>query len=158
MDPNVLACKDWKDLLQQLIDSKAWIYFNQGLDIRVMTAEKAAMLKQIKIKRIHFAYDRWQDKKMIEPKFRTFRDTTGWGRTKIMVYCLSNFDSTIEQDLDRVCFLRTQNFQPYIMLYDKQHLKRGDVHFKLARWVNFPAFFWKFSTFDEYLAHEKETH
>ena len=24
-DPNILACKDWKSLLQQLIDSKAWI-------------------------------------------------------------------------------------------------------------------------------------
>ena len=33
-DPNILACKDWRDLLQQLIDSRAEIDFNQGLDIR----------------------------------------------------------------------------------------------------------------------------
>lgn len=46
-DPNILACKDWKDLLQQLIDSKAWIDINQGLDIRLMTEEKAEMIKQI---------------------------------------------------------------------------------------------------------------
>ena len=31
--PNLLACKDWKPLLQQLIDSKARIDINQGLDI-----------------------------------------------------------------------------------------------------------------------------
>ena len=31
----------FKDLLQQLIDSKAWIDINQGLDIRLMTEEKA---------------------------------------------------------------------------------------------------------------------
>ena len=36
-DPNLLACKDWKPLLQQLIDSKAILDINQGLDIRMMT-------------------------------------------------------------------------------------------------------------------------
>ena len=44
-DPNILACKEWKSLLQQLIDSNAWIDINQGLDIRLMTKEKAQMIK-----------------------------------------------------------------------------------------------------------------
>lgn len=61
-DPNILACREWKDLLQQLIDSKAWVDFNQGLDIRLMTEEKAEMLKQIKMKEMHFAWDRYQAK------------------------------------------------------------------------------------------------
>jgi hypothetical protein len=54
-DPNILACRQWKDLLQQLIDSKAWVDINQGLDIRLMTEEKAEMLKRIKMKQLHFA-------------------------------------------------------------------------------------------------------
>lgn len=29
LDPNLLACPDWKDLLQQLIDSKARVNFNR---------------------------------------------------------------------------------------------------------------------------------
>lgn len=58
-DPNILACREWKDLLQQLIDSNAWVDFNQGLDIRLMTEEKAEMLKQIKMKELHFAWDRY---------------------------------------------------------------------------------------------------
>lgn len=33
LDPNMFACKDWKELSQQLIDSKAWIDFSQGCDI-----------------------------------------------------------------------------------------------------------------------------
>ena len=41
MDPNLLACSEWKDLLQQLIDSKATVNINQGMDIRFMTEEKA---------------------------------------------------------------------------------------------------------------------
>ena len=69
-DPNILACKDWKELLQSLIDSKATIDFNQGLDIRMITPEKIKMLNQIKIKQIHFAWDRYHDKKVILPKFK----------------------------------------------------------------------------------------
>ena len=46
-DPNILACKDWKDLLDQLIRSKATIDFNQGLDIRMMTPEKLFTNKSI---------------------------------------------------------------------------------------------------------------
>ena len=116
------------------------------------------MLRKIKIKSIHFAYDRYQDKSIIEPKFRKFKDITGWKRGKVQVYVLSNFDTTLEQDLDRVMFLKSLDFSPYIMLYNKRSLKRGDVHFKLSRWVNNRAFFWKFKDFDEYLINEKYTH
>ena len=28
-DPNILACREWDDLLQQLIDSRAWVDINQ---------------------------------------------------------------------------------------------------------------------------------
>ena len=48
LDPNITACRDWKELFQQLIDSKAWVDFSQGLRIHMMTEEKAEMLKQMK--------------------------------------------------------------------------------------------------------------
>lgn len=47
LDPNPIACKEWKDVLQQLIDSKSWVDFSQGVDIRLMTEEKAEMIKKI---------------------------------------------------------------------------------------------------------------
>ena len=42
LDPNLLAAPEWRDLLGQLADSGAWVDFTQGLDIRLMTDEKAA--------------------------------------------------------------------------------------------------------------------
>ena len=51
-DPNILACREWKDLLQQLIDSGAWVDINQGFDIRLMTEEKAEMIKRLKVKNL----------------------------------------------------------------------------------------------------------
>jgi len=53
-DPNVIACPDWKELLQQLIDSKAIVNINQGIDIRIMTDEKAEMIKRIRVYNVHF--------------------------------------------------------------------------------------------------------
>ena len=149
-DPNTLACKEWKDILQQLIDSKANVDFNQGVDIRLMTAEKAEMLKQIKIKSIHFAYDRYQDKAAIEPKFRTFKDATGWGRGKVQVYVLTNFDTTPAQDLDRIYFLKSLDFSPYVMIYDKEHINKGGFYKCLQRWCNNRFFAWSVENFDDY--------
>lgn len=149
-DPNVLACKDWRDILQQLIDSKAYVDFNQGVDIRLMTEEKARYLKQIKIKSIHFAYDRYQDKKIIEPKFRKLKEVTGWTRNKVQVYVLTNFDTTPEQDLDRIMFLKSLDFSSYVMIYDKEHIVKGGYYQHLQRWVNNRFLFWSVKNFDDY--------
>lgn len=150
-DPNTLACKDWKDILTQLAESKAWVDFNQGVDIRLMTAEKAEYLKRIKIKHVHFAYDRYQDKDIVEPKLRTFRDVTKWGRGKVSVYVLCNFDTTMEQNLHRIYFLRSLDFNPYVMLYDKEHIPKGHELRRLQRWCNNKIIFWTVPTFEEYM-------
>lgn len=96
LDPNITACKDWKTLFQQLIDSEAWIDFSQGLDIRMMAKEKTEMLKRMKIKQVHFAWDRYEDKEVIVRNLKKFADQTGWGYWKMTVYVLCNFDTTFE--------------------------------------------------------------
>lgn len=149
-DPNILACRQWKDLLQQLIDSKAWVDFNQGLDIRLMTAEKAEMINQIKTKNLHFAWDRFEDKEKIIPKFKMFKEITQIDFRKLGVYVLCGFDTTFEQDLERVYMLRDLGFQPYVMLYNKNALPKGSKLRKLQRWVNNRIIFATCKTFDEY--------
>ena len=151
-DPNILACKDWKDLLQQLIDSKAWIDINQGLDIRLMTAEKAEMIKQMKVKGLHFAWDRYEDKDIIVPKFQEFKAVTKLDIRKLIVYVLCNYDTTLEQDLERIYTLRELGYLAYVMLYDKEHIPRGHTYKKLQRWVNNRFIFAKCKTFDEYMS------
>lgn len=150
-DPNILACKDWKDLLQQLIDSKAWVDFNQGLDIRLMTEEKAEMLSRIKIKEIHFAWDRYQDKDIVVPRFKQFKEFTRLNQRRLIVYTLCNFDTTLEQDLERIYTLRELGYWPYVMLYDKEHIPRGNIYRKLQRWVNNRFIFAKVERFEDYL-------
>lgn len=148
-DPNILACKDHMDLLKQLVDSKAKVEFNQGLDIRLINDRNLELLKQIKLTNIHFAFDRWQDKDIIEPRLRQFAKA-GYNRNKgkVMVYILVNFDTTIEQDLYRIQLCRELNFSPYPMIYDKEHC--DPIYKKIQRWCN-NFIFWNVPTFEKYM-------
>lgn len=150
-DPNILACKDWRNLLQQLIDSKAKVDFNQGLDIRLMTKEKIEMLNQIRIKEIHFAWDKYSDKDIILPKLRLFAEHSVMHRHKShmsMVYTLVNFDTTFEQDLERIYTLREMGYWAYVMIYDKEHCELR--YKKLQRWVNNRIIFAVCKRFEDY--------
>lgn len=149
LDQNILASKEHEDLLRQLIDSKARVEFNGGLDVRMLTAENVELIKQIKLNCIHFAFDRYQDKKIITEKMKMFKELTGYDKDKgrIMVYVLCNFDTTIEQDIERIQFCRELKFQPFPMIYDKEHA--DPIYRKLQRWCN-GWVFWKTPTFAEY--------
>lgn len=148
-DPNILACREHMDLLKQLTDSKARVNFNQGLDIRLVNERNLELLKQIRMDGIHFAFDRWQDKDIVEPKLRAFAENTAFNRHKgqVTVYILTNYDTTIEQDLYRIQLCRELNFSPYPMIYDKEHA--DPIYRKLQRWCN-NFIFWKVPTFEEY--------
>ena len=147
-DPNILACKDWKNLLQQLIDSKAWVDFNQGLDIRLMTGEKAYYLGQIKTKEIHFAWDRYNDRSKILPKLKLYAKLTKLKSHNAIVYTLVNYDTTFEQDLERIYTLREMGYWPYVMIYNK---KSAAVQYSdLQRWVNNRFIFAKCEKFEDY--------
>lgn len=152
LDPNISACREWKDIFQQLIDSKATVDFSQGLDIRLMTDEKIEMLAQIKTKGVHFAWDRYEDKNIVYPKLQHFSQITGWNRRKIIVYCLvgDRERRVTEQDLERIMLLRPFAY-PYVMIYDKESLPKGHELKKLQRWVNNRFVWGKVNTFEEYL-------
>lgn len=149
-DPNILACKDHMELLQQLADSKAKVEFNQGLDIRLITDQNLELLKQIRCEGIHFAFDRYQDREIIEPRLRKFVKQTGYNKDKgkVMCYILCNFDTTLDQDIERIQLCRELKISPYPMIYDKEHA--DSIYKKLQRWCN-NFVFWSVPTFEEYL-------
>lgn len=154
LDPNILAVPEWSNLFQQLIKSKARVEFSQGLDIRLMTKEKAEMLNKIKIKMIHFAWDQYNIKTF--EKLKEFRSLLNFKNRELGVYILVNFDTTLKEDLDRIYKLKAIGYTPYVMRYKSPNLKiknleNGNIYNKLARWVNRKHFFNKFETFEEYL-------
>lgn len=146
MDPNLLACKDWKGLLQQLIDSEAIVNINQGMDIRFMTEEKAEMINKLKVKLIHFAWDNYEFETY--EKLKKYRPLLKFNGRKLRVYVLVNFNTTLEQDLDRIYKLKELDYDPYVMIYEKWKAPK-EIR-RLQRWVNNKFIFRSCEKFEDY--------
>lgn len=145
LDPNILACKDRERLLQKLADSGAWVDFTQGLDIRLIEGAEE-LVSAIKVKRIHFAWD--NPGQNLRPHFEAFRKKTGLQYWKLGVYVLTNYNSSHEQDLERVYILRELGYDPYIMIYEKETAPRETR--LLQRWVNNRIIFRSCPKFEDY--------
>lgn len=147
LDPNLLACKkDRNELLQQLIDSKARVNFNQGLDVRFLDEECAEQINQIKTKMVHFAWDNYEQKTR-----QCLEQARKWLNKKtynVRVYVLTNFNTTHEQDLERVYTIRDIGFDPFVMIYDKSHAPK--IVKQLQRWCNNKYVFRTCEKFDDY--------
>lgn len=147
MDANILACRDRRDLLAQLRNSKARVDFNQGLDIRLMSRPIAEMLGRMRIKTLHFAWDNPHEP--LEYNFRKFAEW--YPRKKCgMVYVLTNWNSTMDEDLHRIYTLRDMGYDPYVMIYDKPHADKQIRH--IQRWCNNKFIFKSTKRFEEYKA------
>ena len=147
-DPNLLACKDRMELLKQLADSKANVEINQGFDARLLTDEIVDAMNEIKLTMIHFAWDNYPDDRCYQ-QLKKFRKQFRLDGRRLTVYVLVNYNTTIEQDLDRIYKLRELDYAPYVMVFNKTSAPK-EIR-QLQRWVN-NRFVWRScKSFDEYL-------
>lgn len=147
LDPNILACKNHENLLQNLADSGAKIDFTQGLDIRLTNPDNIALLNAVKTSMLHFAWDNPRDD--LTDFFKRFSELTRVksDRNKA-VYVLTNFDSTVDEDLFRIYTLRDLGYTPYVMIYRKDSAPR-EVR-RLQRWCNCRWIFHSCADFRDY--------
>ena len=146
LDPNITACKERFDLYDQYIETKATITFNQGLDIRFITERDIEYISKMKTKSLHFAWDNPKDD--LKPKFEMFAQAYTKSKEHISVFCLTNFNSTLEEDLYRIYTLRDLGYYPYVMVYDKPHASKEIK--RLQRWVNNRIIFKSCPRFEDY--------
>ena len=148
LDPNLLCCRERLDLLEQLADSKAYVDFTQGLDIRAVNADVIDLINRIKLKEIHFAWD--DAKNDLTTDFAYYagaakhRPHGSYGT----VYVLTNFGSTMQENLYRIYTLRDLGYDPYVMIYDKPNAPK-DIR-RLQRWCNNRVIFKACPDFNDY--------
>lgn len=146
LDPNITACKDKEELFQQYIDTKAVIDFTQGLDIRLLTGNDLELINKMRLRTLHFAWD--NPKENLEPLFENFSKGFRRKSNKGMVYILTNFNSSMEENLYRIYKLRDLGFDPYVMIYDKPNAPKEIRH--LQRWCNNKIIFKSCKKFEDY--------
>lgn len=148
-DPNLLACREHMELLGQLAASKAWVDFNQGLDARLLTAENIEALNRVKTKAVHFAWDLMERSEAVLSGLNLYLDK---GKIKDparrIVYVLTNFNTTMEENLYRVETLTQMGYDPFVMVYDKPNAPK-EVK-RLQRWCNNRKIFKSCPRFENY--------
>lgn len=152
-DPNILACKEAPELLQQLVESKAKIDFNQGLDARFITKEKAEFLVNMKLKNPHFAMDSMDVMEPVKRGLRNYVDAYKrikgkWNWRYAKVFCLTNFNTSHEEDMQRIKAIQECDCQPYVMIYNKKTAPQ--ITRRLQRWTNSTFCYAKTHDFEEY--------
>lgn len=147
LDPNILACKEHEQLLMQLAKSKARVDFTQGIDIRLTNPDNIRILNNVKTSMLHFAWD--NPKKDLTGYFKQFSEHTAIksDRNK-SVYVLTNYNSTMDEDLYRIYTLRDLGYSPYVMIYQKQTASH-EIR-RLQRWVNCRWIFRSVDKFEDY--------
>lgn len=147
LDPNLLACKNHEQLLIQLAESKATVDFTQGIDIRLTNPDNIKLLNEVKTKMIHFAWD--NPNQDLTEDFKHFAEQTAVksDRNRI-VYVLTNYNSTIDEDLYRIYTLRDLGYTPYVMVYQKDTAPK--LIKQMQRWCNNRFIFRSTKKFEEY--------
>lgn len=149
LDPNITACKEKRDLLSQYRATGAKIDFSQGIDIRLVDDADIDNFNAMRIENIHFAWDnpeedlRWHFERY--SRMAKHKPHGSYGT----VYVLTNFNSTLEQDLHRIYLLRDMGYDPDVRIYDKPHADK-QVRM-LQRWVNNRKIFNSCKKFEDYI-------
>jgi hypothetical protein len=136
LDANILACRKHLELLEQLAESGAVVDFTQGLDARFITEKNLEVLSRIKIKTIHFAFDFMKNEKRIIKGLKLAKEKLKIDDRKAIVYMLTNFDTSIKEDLYRVKAIKSAGYIPDVRIYRKTSLPKRHILRDLQRWCN----------------------
>lgn len=143
LDNDFFGGPDWKENLEYIIDANLKVCFIQGLNIRIITSEQAELLSRCRYtnsrfnqRYLTFAWDRYNDGKLVFKGIQTCNDA-GIPSTRMQFFVLIGFDTTHEQNYERVMKLKELGAMPFVMPYDK-----SDSYQKaFTRWVNHRATF-----------------
>ncbi len=148
LDDNVLAYKNWEQIIDSLIETQKPFQFRQGLDIRLLTHKKAKKLSEIKYHGdFIFAFDNIKDKNLVEKNLKLWRQ---YCKKTTKLYLLCGYFSQDLQDIidtfERIKILMKYSCNPYIMRYEAyKDSEFKNIYIQLARWCNQPQFYKKMS-------------
>lgn len=158
LDNDFFGGPDWLNNLQRIIELKLKVCFVQGLNIRIITPEQANLLSQcgytnsrFNQKYLTFAWDRYNDGKIVR-KGIEICNKAGIPCKHMQFFVLIGFDTTPEQDMERVMSLSEMGCMPFVMPYNKSNPYQK----AFARWVNNRSVF-KSCTWETYKYKQLDT-
>ena len=143
LDNDFFGNPQWRERIEEMKKYDLKINFSQGLNIRIITDEQVRALSEVRFrnisntsKMIHFAWDRFNDEKLIDKGIERVLNA-GIKPYQMTFYILIGYDTTPGQDLYRVNKLKALGMNPFVMPYNKKEYYQR----RFARWVNHKAIF-----------------
>ena len=126
LNNNTFSDKNWKDTFDEIEYENLIIIDENGYDIRLIDEEKAYYLRKLKIKpRIHFAWDRMQDEKLVLDGIKILKKF----KIHATFYVLICYDTSQEDDIYRCQILKDSGFDIYIMPFHRNWYGRSFKRF-----------------------------
>lgn len=157
-DDNILGYSKWHDVFDKLNATGKAFQFRQGMDMRLMTDEKARIISESKYHGdFIFAFDHIEEREIIENKLEIWQK---YSSKVAKLYVLCGYDSQDEVDIantfERIKILMRHHCLPYIMRHaNYQNSKYRGLYVTIARWCNQPNFLKK-KSFREYCEANQE--
>ena len=145
-DDNILAYPKWNEILDELEKTGKPFQFRQGIDLRLMTEEKAKRFTSTKYQGdFIFAFDHLSDREKIIDNVQLWKR---YSSKVCKMYVLTAFESqdakNIADTFERIKILMRYGSLPYIMRHENYKTsKYKTMYIELARWCNQPQFFKK---------------
>ena len=137
LNNNTFFDLQWPDTFREIYEANLTIMDLNGYDIRLMDRRKAEWLARLKwSKGVHFAYDNISSKDKVIAGLKCLeKHGTLHG---VRFYCLTGYDETFEQELERINLLRSFGVSVFALQY-----RQGDpARMRLKSWTyNTKAFF-----------------
>jgi hypothetical protein len=151
-DNNILALPEhFQMICNQALEHKIKLDFNQGLDHRLLTPDIVDLLAKISHEEYHFAFDNPNNINQVGDSIDLLQES---GIKRSNWYVLVGFDTTFEQDLFRLNYLRERGQNAYVQRYQSKTKKLGREYIKLAEWANQHHIFYGM-TWEQFLKHPK---
>lgn len=131
-DNNLTADPYCLDKLKEIKERDLRVDITQGIDVRLLTPEKAKALSEVKhLRSIHYAWDLMSFERPVMEGIKILsQHIKVW---KQMCFMLVGFNTTFEEDMYRFRRLIELGIKPYVMVYNR----KPDVRLKhFAGWVN----------------------
>lgn len=141
LDNDFFGQSNWRERSKEIIDGGYRVSFSQGINIRLIDSEGAAMLGQMKFRddqfkrrRIYTAWDNKRDEGIFTKGIDLLL-SHGIKPDEVMVYFLCNYweKGLTEDVLHRFNSMRDMGLRPYPMVYDKPNASNEMKDFQ--QWV-----------------------
>lgn len=128
----------WRPNLERIIELNLKVSFVQGLNIRIITIEQAELLARCRYysaafshRYVTFAWDQYRDERHIMRGIERCVKA-GIPTNHMQFFILVGFDTTPDEDMDRITKIKEAGALPYVMPYNR----RDPYQAALTRWVN----------------------